>query len=422
MLYISIRFSAFQSLFLKNHKLLKLLKSVEGVVAVRFRRSIKLAPGIRMNLSGSGMSWTLGPRGSTVNVGKRGAHLNTSFLGFSARHSLYKAAPAPKPRQSVKQVQTFSLVCEVTDQGMLTFHDQDGEPVSESLVELAKKQNRQAIQSLIQRKCDEINSECEAVASIHLDTPAPDIAPKYVPDMFHVPEPIAPVLPRAKWWEKLFPRRVEQLNLRNQQRVMEHQGLLAAWKSEQSQHAYEQEQRRKLLEQDIYHDTAAMEQWLEATLQDIAWPRETLISLEISEQGARVCLDVDLPEIEDMPSKIAAVPARGLKLSVKDLPMVQARKRYMAHVHGVGFRIIGETFAALPVVQRITLSGFSQRHDPATGQLRDDYLYSVNVSREAWAGINFEMLPMIDVVEALAQFDLRRNMSKTGVFKPIEPF
>ena len=102
--------------------------------------------------------------------------------------------------------------------------------------------------------------------------------------------------------------------------------------------------------------------------------------------------------------------------------MVQARKRYMAHVHGVGFRIIGETFAALPVVQRITLSGFSQRHDPATGQLCDDYLYSVKVGREAWSEINFEMLPMIDVVEALAQFDLRRNMSKTGVFKPIEPF
>lgn len=391
-------------------------------MAVRFRRSIKLAPGIRMNLSGSGTSWTLGPRGSTVSVGERGAHLNTSFLGFSARHTLYKAAPAPKPRQSAQQTQTFSLVCGVTEQGMLSFHDQDGEPVSESVVELAKKQNRQAIQSLIQRKCDEINSECEAVANIHLDTPAPHIAPRYVPERFLRSEPLQPALLSAKWWEKFFPKRLEKLNQLNQQIASEHQRLLAAWKSDQTQHAYEQEQRRKLLEEDIYQDTAAMEQWLEANLQDIAWPRETLISLDIAEQGAHVHLDIDLPEIEDMPSKIAAVPARGLKLSVKDLPAVQVRKRYMAHVHGVGFRIIGETFAALPVVQCITLSGFSQRHDPATGQLRDDYLYSVKVSREAWSEINFEMLPMIDVVEALAQFDLRRNMSKTGVFKPIEPF
>src|SRR3546814_9117965 len=72
-----------------------------------------------------------------------------------------------------------------------------------------------------------------------------------------------------------------------------------------------------------------MERWLEENLQDIAWPRETLISLEIAEQGQHIRLDVDLPELEDMPSKIAAVPARGLKLSVKDLPAAQIRKRYM---------------------------------------------------------------------------------------------
>ena len=165
-----------------------------------------------------------------------------------------------------------------------------------------------------------------------------------------------------------------------------------------------------------------MERWLEENLQDISWPRETLISLEIAEQGQHIRLDVDLPEIEDMPSKTAAVPARGLKLSVKDLPAVQVRKRYMAHVHGVGFRIIGETFAALPCARRVTLSGFSQRHDTATGEVRDDYLYSVSVARDDWERIDFEQLARIDVVESLAQFDIRRQMTKTGIFKPVEPF
>jgi len=164
-----------------------------------------------------------------------------------------------------------------------------------------------------------------------------------------------------------------------------------------------------------------MERWLEENLQDIAWPRETLVSLDISERGQHVRLDVDLPEIEDMPSKIAAVPARGLRLSIKELPTVQVRKRYMAHVHGVGFRIIGETFAALPCARRVTLSGFSQRNDPATGQVRDDYLYSVSVERSDWERIDFELLAMVDVVESLAQFELRRLMTKTGIFKPIEP-
>jgi len=79
-------------------------------------------------------------------------------------------------------------------------------------------------------------------------------------------------------------------------------------------------------------------------------------------------------------------------------------------------------FAALPCVQRVTFSGFSQRIDPATGQPRDDYLYSVSVERMNWERIHFGLPEMVDVVESLAQFDIRRQMTKTGIFKPIEPF
>ncbi len=66
-------------------------------------------------------------------------------------------------------------------------------------------------------------------------------------------------------------------------------------------------------------------------------------------------------------------------------------------------------------------AGFSQRHYPATGELCDDYSYSVNVDPAQWSELNFEVLGMIDVVEALAQFDPRHNMSKIGMFKAIDP-
>jgi hypothetical protein len=36
--------------------------------------------------------------------------------------------------------------------------------------------------------------------------------------------------------------------------------------------------------------------------------------------------------------------------------------------------------------------------------------------------IAFDQLAHIDVVASLEQFELRRQMSKTGIFKPIEPF
>lgn len=394
-------------------------------MALRFRRSIKLAPGIRMNLSKSGMSWTLGPRGATVGIGKRGARVNTSFMGFSSSQNLYK--PAPSQRQSATRQPTsapraISLTCGVSDDGVLTFHDDGGNPLSKSMVEKAKKQNREAIQGLIQRKCDEINGELDALANIHLDTPSPLASPRFVPEQYALSAPALPTPPTPRWWEKLLTKRMAKLAAVHQQALVDYQIQVGAWEQGKSQHEREQERLRHFIEHEIHHDTGAMERWLEENLQDIAWPRETLISLDISEQGQHIRLDVDLPEIEDMPSKIAAVPARGLRLSVKELPAVQVRKRYMAHVHGVGFRIIGETFAALPCARHVTLSGFSQRNDPATGQIRDDYLYSVSVERNDWERIDFELLAMVDVVESLAQFDLRRQMTKTGIFKSIEPF
>ena len=83
-----------------------------------------------------------------------------------------------------------------------------------------------------------------------------------------------------------------------------------------------------------------------------------------------------------MPKLKGNGPLREYCLSVKDMSASQIQKLYMAHVHGVGFRIIGETFAALPTVETVALSAYSQRPDRATSAIRDEYLYSVRVSRD----------------------------------------
>jgi hypothetical protein len=48
---------------------------------MRFRKSIKIAPGIKLNLSKSGISTTIGGRGVSVNVGSKGTCLNTGIPG-----------------------------------------------------------------------------------------------------------------------------------------------------------------------------------------------------------------------------------------------------------------------------------------------------------------------------------------------------
>jgi hypothetical protein len=50
-------------------------------MGLRFRRTMKLLPGVRLNLSRSGLSTTVGVRGASVTVGKKGTYANVGVPG-----------------------------------------------------------------------------------------------------------------------------------------------------------------------------------------------------------------------------------------------------------------------------------------------------------------------------------------------------
>jgi hypothetical protein len=50
-------------------------------MAFRFRKSFRIAPGVRINVSTSGLSTMLGPRGMSVTMGRRGTFLNAGIPG-----------------------------------------------------------------------------------------------------------------------------------------------------------------------------------------------------------------------------------------------------------------------------------------------------------------------------------------------------
>ena len=109
--------------------------------------------------------------------------------------------------------------------------------------------------------------------------------------------------------------------------------------------------KRTLLDEKLYCEPEAMQMVLEQRLAGVPWPRETNISMEIAEGGKVAILDVDLPEIEDVPRKTAAYSGRGWKVTIKELSDHKVTQLYMRHVHGIAFRVIGETLAALPTVE-----------------------------------------------------------------------
>jgi hypothetical protein len=382
-----------------------------------------------MHLSKGGLSLSAGARGASVNVGRRGASLNTGIpgTGLSARTQLASSAKArTNSRGATAEVRprglsTTELQVSVDDEGALHFRDSNGADLAEQTIAAAKKQQGPAIQSLIEKKCEEINSQIDVLGQMHVETPAPE-KPRYVGQTFDQRRPSEPSLEIPGLLAKLIKSRAAAIEQRNVERMAKHSGEVNLWEQRRREHDAAEAIGRSRIEKGIYDDTEVMSQFLEERLQEIEWPRETLVSAEIVDGGRVVYLDVDLPEIEDLPRAVASVPQRGLKLTVKELSEAKHRQLYMQHVHGIGFRIIGEAFAALPVASEVTLSAYSQRPDRATGQVVDQYLYSVTVDRDRWSSINFSALADVDVVEGLARFNLRRKMTKTGIFTPVEPF
>ena len=64
----------------------------------RFRQSVKLCPGVRLNISGSGASLSAGPRGATLNFSGRGARATFGVPGTGMSFSTPLFSPQTRPR------------------------------------------------------------------------------------------------------------------------------------------------------------------------------------------------------------------------------------------------------------------------------------------------------------------------------------
>lgn len=435
-------------------------------MAFRFRKSIKIAPGVRLNVGKKGGSFTVGRRGSSVNFGSRGVHSNVGIpgTGLSYRSKIAgstsktqsRSSATPSSQSNAVQVK-ISLA--LKEDGNVIFQDSEGNSLPDDYVRQAKRQNRVSIINWLQENSDEINGEIESLVNIHLTTPPPDTEITFTPLKFTEQEPtppskdfskIKPNKPALKEYNflaqniKFLQKQVDKKNEKRQQKfeyqfkkweadkadfeanyIIQYEKYLKnfeQYKTQKINFQQSQVERKKFIEEDRLHDVNAMQSFLEETLQALVWARETLVSYAVGENGTEVFLDVDLPEIEDMPEQQVRVNKRNLQLTYKDISQTQKRKNYFTHVHAIGFKLIGEVFVALPSITTIVLSAYSQRPSKSTGKIVDEYLYSTKVLREKWENINFQGLEVIDLGVCFEEFELRRKSTKTGVFTPIEPF
>jgi hypothetical protein len=402
-------------------------------MSFRFRRSLKLAPGLRVNLGLRGPSLSVGPRGLGATIGPAGltTHAGIPGSGLSYRTTTpLRSSRAPVPTSALPanaqhlggETWKVGVLPSLDEHGRLVLTATDGSPLDPRVERKARTDGAGPLQAWLVAHCAEINGAFDALATLHVGTPRPDADHRLAPEPFASPAPEEPPPPAGSAWDRVFPWRKRAREEAHERNLIVYRHELEQWSASRAIHERDWEARRKRTEDYRQHAPEVMHELLEAALHAVPWPRETNVSFEIGAAGAALAVDVDLPELEHMPTQAAEVAARGLKLNLHERSEAQVRKAYAAHVHGVIFRVVGEAFAALPTLQQVTGSGFTQRADPATGAVRDDYVLSVRMTREAWSRIDFANLAAVDPAAALARFELRSDCGANGRMGAIEPF
>lgn len=163
-------------------------------------------------------------------------------------------------------------------------------------------------------------------------------------------------------------------------------------------------------------DIAAMQEHLLSCLHDVLWPVPVPVAYEFK-GTAEVHVDVLAPGFDVLPDREAVI-AYGSRVAVQRMTEINKVRLFDLHALGLVLRLLGEVFAALPTVQRATVTTLQQ---PDGRPAR--YIVSAQVERKPWQRLYAEERVTAENPEpALKALGARFNLTGLGAFIPIEPF
>ena len=303
---------------------------------MRFRKSVKIAKGVKLNLSKTGASFTLGGgKGLSFNVGNKGAYLNWSIPGTGV----------------YDRVRLDTLLKDKLG-GLFGF----GKDKDEKAEEAAQEQKKTAAKK---KAVSSKAAKPQGPSEQELDALAQEVA------LINVHQQAIDVARTAK-------------------------GELRADEAE-----------------------AAVEKWLEEGEAPIAFALQT----EVLEDKGVVMIDLDLPEIEDMPQNKLTELADGT-LKIKKKTQKEQREDYKTCVFGLGEYVASHVFSIVPQAERVVVSAYTERRDETTGEAEDVFVYSLVFTRGDFAN-DYQARDPHDFCSDLTG---RFYVLASGLMKKIVPF
>ncbi len=139
------------------------------------------------------------------------------------------------------------------------------------------------------------------------------------------------------------------------------------------------------------------------------------VSAQVDYGNGRVFLDLDLPEIEDLPRQTTKQLKSG-QVKIVDKPQKQLKQEYAICVLGLAFFMAANIFNVNANIQEVLVSGYTQRRDK-NGDVTDQYIYSILFPRKQLVGKKIDN-PLEDVND----FQNRMKLSTAFNFGTIRPY
>lgn len=437
-------------------------------MGMRYRKSIKICKGVRVNLSKSGPSLSLGGRGCSVNINKHGVRNTVGIPGTGVSYSSYTKLNKPNNTRKRKTTKTTTTSNKITyyklsmdDKGKVELYDSNDNLITDrSTIRRIKAttEYKEEVESLnIQRmkKIDELvkqsQEELDKYINIYKLTPT-------VRDITQFEKEIERLKPKKyiiTEYSKVKPDEEsarQELEIeakdnikgfflfvgkKRRQYVEDHyqerlEKELEQWNEENEQHIEQEEVKKKELDLQFQKEYEQKKtrlinkmngvekdilEMFDKWVSSISLPVEMYINYEWNSLDKSFNLDVDLPEIEDLPSTIMIKNASG-NIKEKKKTQAELRKEYAQVVFGLAMYISGHVFNISPVISKIQISGYTQRKKK-TGDIFDCYVYSLKFNR---SDFEHKRMSNVDPVEFCLSVENRTNMTTTGLLREIKPF
>lgn len=145
-------------------------------------------------------------------------------------------------------------------------------------------------------------------------------------------------------------------------------------------------------------------------------PIEYFVDYDYDEEKGKVVIDLDLPEIEDIPNRKIVLTPTGKK-SIRMKGQSDLRSDYANCAFGLAMYVAYSIFNISLKVKSVEISGFTQRKEENSALATDQYIFVVDFIRDLFSIIDFNRLSSIEIMDF---FHRNFNMTKSYDLKQID--